>query len=338
VPEVSIIVPIYNSEPWLARCLDSLFVQTFPDFEVIAVDDGSTDSSPAILATYAEREPGRLKLLRKQNSGQASARNLGIREARGSWLAFVDSDDWVVPGFVEKLLSKAKDSGADIVDSEVYLTFDAPGGYRFRNTTDTNPKIRALWDSLQPGSLDEEPRWLLVHPAGVWNKIFKASLFDGVSFPTGMNFEDLATTPRLMARATRIAAVREPVYHYYQRKGSTSRLVNESWKHMYQVLRLLKDDFKGRCGQELNFIASARLVTGASVQAIRNGKPDAELHGILDFMDTEFPGWKANPYLKNFLSWKNALILKLMRARAFWLLRLLVDARQTLRGFGRRGV
>jgi glycosyltransferase involved in cell wall biosynthesis len=331
MPTVSIIIPVFNTERYLRRCLDSVLAQEFRDFEVLAVDDGSTDSSPAILRDYASRD-SRVAVVAKENGGQATARNLGIERSGGEWLCFVDSDDWISPRYLSAMIGEAGRSGSDLVDSEVLIVRDRPeGGYALRNTTDASGRWRRLWDSLAPGSLEEEPRWLLVHPAGCWNKLFARRLFEGLRFPESLDFEDLATVPRAMARASRISACREPIYYYYQRAGSTSRRRDDSWRDMYRVLGILKEDFAGRYAAELDYIAAARLLSGISVRAVKSGAGDTDLREMLDFMDAEFPRWKRNSWLRRMTSLKGRLTLALMRLRAFGALRLVVDARGRMR-------
>ena len=110
---ISIIVPVYNTAPYLPQCLDSLVNQTYRDIEIICVNDGSTDNSPDILKAYAERD-SRILVIHQENLGLSGARNKGLESARGEWVMFVDSDDWIAPDMYEKLYHHLTEDGSDI--------------------------------------------------------------------------------------------------------------------------------------------------------------------------------------------------------------------------------
>ena len=131
MPQVSVIVPVYNAEKYLAQCVDSILAQTFHDIEVILVDDGSTDSSPALCDAYAEKD-SRVKVIHKANGRAASARNAGMKIAQGNYIAFVDSDDWIAPEMYEKMLG----TNADVVLCD-YVRFQGEQEFPF-----TQPNIR----------------------------------------------------------------------------------------------------------------------------------------------------------------------------------------------------
>ena len=111
--KLSVIIPVYNVENYLRECLDSITSQTVKDIEIICIDDGSTDNSPKILKEYQKKD-SRIKIITKENGGQASARNLGIKKAQGEYIAFIDSDDFIESEMLEKLYTKAKDNNLDI--------------------------------------------------------------------------------------------------------------------------------------------------------------------------------------------------------------------------------
>lgn len=116
MPKISVIVAIYNVAPYLERCLDSILNQTFQDFEIIGINDGSTDNSLEILEKYAHRDK-RIKIINQTNSGAGYSRNIGIAHAAGTYLSFIDSDDWIDPQFLEKVYRLALQSDADIVET-----------------------------------------------------------------------------------------------------------------------------------------------------------------------------------------------------------------------------
>ena len=113
-PKISVIVPVYNTEKYLKRCIDSILAQSYSDFELLLIDDGSTDASPAICDEYATND-SRVRVFHKPNGGVSSARNLGLDNARGEWIAFVDSDDWIESEMLYLFISKAEKTDSDIV-------------------------------------------------------------------------------------------------------------------------------------------------------------------------------------------------------------------------------
>lgn len=181
--EVDVIIPVYNAAPYLARCLDSVLGQDCSrPFRVIAVDDGSTDASPEILA--ACRDP-RLLCLRQENAGAGAARNAGLRVSRAAYVFFLDADDVMLPGCLERLCACAADSGADLVQA-AYRTVDAHD--------------RPLCDYPQTSGRIDPRRDCTGFPHG---KLFRASLFDRVRFPEGYLFEDSVLAQVLYPLAAR---------------------------------------------------------------------------------------------------------------------------------------
>ena len=206
---ISIIVPVYNVEPYLRKCLDSILDQTYRDLEILIIDDGSTDGSGAICDEYAGKDD-RIKVFHTENKGLSAARNLGLDNASGDWIGFVDSDDWIEPDMYEVLLRKAEETGADVVECGCHIDY--------RATSYEHPAIqRAVSDidaveSLIRGEIRTQ----------VWNKIWRSHLFTDIRFPEGHSFEDVATTYKLVGNATVAGAV-ENSYHWMQRISSISQ-------------------------------------------------------------------------------------------------------------------
>lgn len=214
---LSVIVPAYNTAPWLPRCLDSLLAQTYDNLEILVVDDGSTDETPAVMRDYAARDC-RIRTIRKDNGGVTSARLLGVAEAAGSWIGFVDGDDWVEPQMFARLLENAQAYSADI--SHCGHQMDYPDG-RVRYYYNTGVLRQQDRQTGLRDLLEEK----LVEP-GLCNKIFKRELFQGLAErmdPAIKNNEDLLMNYYLFSGADR--AVFEDVcpYHYMIRQDSASR-------------------------------------------------------------------------------------------------------------------
>ena len=219
-PTVSIIIPVYNVEKFLRKCLTSLVEQTFQDREIIAVNDGSTDHSLDILREF-EQKYDFITVIDQKNRGMSKARNRGLSLARGEYICFIDSDDYVAPNFLERLYNACVENDAQISCCYFYYLFPNSGftfEYPFRcNGVFTREEaMNKLLRDMQIQSL-------------VWNKMYKRSLFTdyNIQFPR-IAFEDMATANRVFAHAERIAVLDEPLYYYVQRSGSTLATINAS--------------------------------------------------------------------------------------------------------------
>lgn len=216
--KLSIIVPVYNmaSEGKLNFCIDSLLAQTITDYEIICVDDASKDESFSILKEYERRYPDKVRADRlPENRRQGGARNRGIEQARGEWIAFFDSDDFAAPDMYEKLLRKAEKTGADVTGCQYQLTKEhsfAPGRPVVNNTPE------------QTGVLGEEQyRLLMRKPGSMVIKIYKKEVIDryGLRFPEKIFYEDNCAAPVWMLHFKHFELVDEPLYYYYQHAAST---------------------------------------------------------------------------------------------------------------------
>ena len=208
-PKISIIVPVYKVEPYLRKCLDSIVNQTYENLEIILVDDGSPDSCGAICDEYAARDE-RIRVIHQPNGGLSAARNRGLEAAAGDYVAFVDSDDWVEPDMYGYLLSGAEQVGADIAVCGIFEELpdrQVCRHWQEAETFDTEGALEQLF-----------LRKKYSHSA--WDKLYRRTLFDGVRFPEGRNFEDIATTYRVFEKARTVQLMPEAKYHYLQRPDS----------------------------------------------------------------------------------------------------------------------
>ncbi len=220
--KLSIVIPVYNTEAWLRTCLDSLFPEgaehagtgseNCPDLELVCVNDGSTDGSAAILREYAGRYPELITVIETPNGGLGHARNTGLDAARGEYVLFMDSDDYLTPGAVEEMLELMnRNPGVDAVVFDLAYVDEA--GEELRSVRGTEHESEFSFAS--------DPTFLF-SPHNAVNKLWKRELFlsSGIRFPDRMWFEDLATVPKLCLRLERILPVHRAWYRYYQRPGS----------------------------------------------------------------------------------------------------------------------
>ena len=210
---ISIIVPVYNVEPYLRKCLDSILAQTYRDLEILVVDDGSTDGSGAICDEYTGQDE-RIKVFHTENRGLSCARNLGLDEAQGEWIGFVDSDDWIEPGMYQTLLQKAEETGAEIVECGIYREFSNRTLERKRKGLSVSGKEAV--DLLLQGIIKDY----------AWDKLWSRRCFEDIRFPEGRVHEDTAVAYKLLLDAERVSILSIPLYHYRERKGSLSQTYN----------------------------------------------------------------------------------------------------------------
>ena len=245
-PMVSVIVPVYNVEKFLPRCLESLLGQTLLEIEILCVDDASADGSAAVVREFAERD-SRVRLLRQEHKGVSAARNLGLEAARGEFVAFVDADDWVESNMLEALVSRAEGCDVVVCSAQVHYEDDSRRESLERALIVEN----GLWSG--GGSL-----WECLERKGswpfVWNKLYRRGLLmeQYLRFSTELSLgEDGAFLVLLWQYATKIAYVEKKLYHYrYLRKSSaTVRLYQDEVRRYGQhvdVVRVLLAEFAGR--------------------------------------------------------------------------------------------
>lgn len=208
-PLISIIVPVYNVEAYLERCVDSLRNQTYRNLELILVDDGSPDRCPGICDSLAEADD-RIRVIHQENAGLSGARNTGINAAKGEYLAFVDSDDYVAENFIEALYTVIQESGCAVSQCR----FSYVRGESLK--ADVCPK--GGWKEYRDEELmaqlygpEEEATYFVV----AWNKLYKRELFEQIRYPQGRIHEDEATTYRLFHEGKSLAFLDSALYGYY---------------------------------------------------------------------------------------------------------------------------
>lgn len=214
VPEVSIVVPIYNVEPFLRRCIDSILSQTYPDFQLILVDDGSPDRCGQICDEYAEKD-SRIHVIHRENGGLSTARNSGIDWVFDGhyteWITFIDSDDWVTPNYLEELLSVA----------QLYQVNIAVGSSQHAHEGEVFTEC--AYDEVVKYTPEEF--WVKDKDLATvaWAKLYKTSLFDSIRYPKGKLHEDEFTTHLLLFSQESIAVTDARLYNYYFTPNSIMR-------------------------------------------------------------------------------------------------------------------
>ena len=220
-PEISVVVPVYNVDKFLSRCLDSILAQSLKEIEIICINDGSTDDSYKILKKYA-RQDKRIIVINQKNQGLSAARNNGIKVAKGDYISFIDSDDYIDADFLKKLYTAATSNNADIAVGEI--VWHKPQGdnvllsFRKQKVARTMENIFNLCDMPKLNY--------------VWNKIYKKELLldNDLFFPEGYRFEDMLWTPHVLEKCKKAVFVPYVVYHYCFNDNSITNSVYDSKK------------------------------------------------------------------------------------------------------------
>ena len=214
--EVSIIVPVYQVENYIRQCVDSILAQTFTDFELILVDDGSKDQSGKICDEYAEMDQ-RVKVIHTENLRAAEARNRGLDQAIGNYFMFIDSDDYISPTMVECLYSSILKEDADIAACNFLYLFEDDGNKDF--STDFKSEILSGTEIFYTRKNERNYGYWTV----VWNKLYKKDSFGKVRFRTGKYYEDEFWANDIYQMDIKIVTIPECLYYYRQRENSTMR-------------------------------------------------------------------------------------------------------------------
>lgn len=236
---ISIIVPVYNGELYIQRCLKSIIKQTYTNFEVIIIDDGSVDHTHDICTRFFY--DSRIKYYYQSNQGVSAARNMGLKKAQGEWIMFIDSDDWVSPYFCELSLHAVIATNSDlgmfrytIVDSEKISNFSRMNNKNYQSLK-KKEAMNLILEDTKVGNY-------------AWNKIYKKSLFTNYKFQIGKKFEDIGLIYKIVDEARQCVFVDYSLYYYFQRKNSlmhsvNSKGINDAFVFRYKQFMFLKKKY-----------------------------------------------------------------------------------------------
>jgi glycosyltransferase involved in cell wall biosynthesis len=238
--KISVIIPVFNVEKYLRRCVDSVLAQTFRDFEIILVDDCSPDGSPAICEEYAQKDRRITVIHNAKNEGSSQTRKVGLEAAHGDYILFVDSDDWIESNMLELLYNKAIDDDLDMVCCLFYRNTD---------TKQSIIEFPFLDDKIE--MIKEIAAWTGFSPS-VWNKLIKNEICQKINFPTAGYGEDRQIVVQAIHYASRIGYVKTALYHYYSNSSSwcnSSSKVMQRYADEYEialwVIKFLHNNYSG---------------------------------------------------------------------------------------------
>lgn len=289
MPKVSVIVPVYNVESYIGKCLESLVNQTLEDIEIVVVNDGSTDNSESIIKKYVEKYNDKIKYVVKENGGLSDARNYGMKYASGEYIAFLDSDDYVDITIYEKMYKKAIDEECDFVECDFIWKYD-------------NKEVKDC------GYIYKDKHEMLANARVVaWNKLIKKELIDKlqIEFPKGLRYEDVEFFYKLLPYINKFGFVKEYLIFYIQRGNSIVNTQNERTKEIFVVLDNVINYYKEKgfyeeYKTELEY-TYARILLCSSFLRIVKIKDKNIRKKLLNFtwesLNIKFPNWKKNEVL-----------------------------------------
>ena len=288
--KVSVIVPVYNVENLLAKCLDSLVNQTFDDYEVIVVNDGSPDNSQKIIDDYSNRFPNIIKPLKKENGGLSSARNYGLKYAEGEYVLYVDSDDYVSNDILEKMYSLAISDNSDIVVCRSYMVCS-------NNLEEMDKEVL---------NTDLYKRYILNRPSAHCKLVKKEILLHPeLAFLEGHHYEDIAEVPAFCLYAKNISFVDDYLYYYLVREGSImhNKEYSEKLNDIFDSIDNLTNIFINKNAfdkykDELEFLYIKHLLHAASLRFLPYEEGSPSINKVCEIMKDKFSDWSKNKYYK----------------------------------------
>lgn len=266
---ISVVVPVYNVENFIDKCIDSIEQQSYQNLDIILIDDGSTDNSGKICDEWASRDK-RIKVIHKENGGLSDARNVGIEIAKGKYVTFIDSDDYILPGFIKYLYDLIENNNADISVCQLINVDEnnfelSKGGNQIDIVVEGNQEC--MKEYLSGNAIDTV----------AWRKLYRSALFkSGIRYPIGKYHEDVWTTYKLIASCDTIAIGSKALYAYRQRNGS---IVNSSFspKHMDAVYGAIeRQKFIEKYYPKLKNLSSTGIIYASNICVMKMSKAKAK--------------------------------------------------------------
>lgn len=321
--KLSIIVPVYGVEKYIDKCLNSLVKQSLKEIEIIVVNDGTKDNSQKIIDKYVKKYPDKIKSYIKENGGQGSARNYGLKKATGEYIGYVDSDDFVEKDMYKKLYNKAKENNYDIV---VCGNYNVSEDYQNKNIDAFINNYNTDLENIFFGKM------------AVWNKIYKRDILikNKLEFKEKVWYEDLAFTLKAIMNSNTFAFIDEPLYDYLIREGSTMNNSNvqrnlEILDAFNDILSYIQHNKKEEYFSKIEFLAIDHIYISAIVRVLKAEADDKikreTINKLIDYMNKKFPNYKNNKYI-NTLSKNRKIIYKLINIKMYGLINLIFKVKK----------
>ena len=303
--KVSVVVPVYNVEKYLSKCLTSLVNQTLQDIEIIVINDGSTDGCLDIINDYKKRYPKKLKVINNKNHGIGFSRNCGIKKARGKYITFIDSDDYISESALEEAFNYIEEKCADVVVWDYYEVDE-----------NSNVVRKVEIPSFDDVNLVEKKDLLFSINPAPWNKLYRTELFNDIRFPDDKTkYEDLMTIPKVLLKAFKVVKLNN-YYNYYMVRNSGE--TNSNDERVFDILKVLNDinNYMKEIDEfddfylEIEYLNIRHVMFQVVRQRSGNDKELSKEFVIkaYDFLDNNFHNWKNNIYYKKYERKINRLI------------------------------
>lgn len=282
--KVSVIVPVYNVEKYIKKCLNSLVNQTLDEVEIVVVNDGSPDNSQRIIDEYTKKYKN-VKSYVKENGGLSDARNYGIKKATGKYISFVDSDDYIRKDMLEKMYNYAIQKNFDVVVCDSINVYSDGTEILIKSNNNYS---------------DNDVKNYIISPPMACTRLFKKSIFDKIEFKKNIYYEDLEMTPKVVNLTKKIGFVSEGLYYYVQRDGSIMKqnVFNDKLLNIFDVLKSNKDLLEKEFPQEIEYMYITHLLRTASLRFLDYDNGKEYVYKIHNIMKKYFPKWKNNEYYK----------------------------------------
>ena len=322
--KISLIIPVYNVEDFLERCLKSVENQTYKEAEVIIVNDGSTDNSYKIIDEFVARNQN-FVCYTTENHGLGGARNYGLTKATGDYIVFLDSDDYIAEDCLEKFLNAAEENDSDIV---VCNSYDVTEDGKIISFSECNVKNVTT-------SLKETPKLLLNRPCA-WAKMYRRNLFDGLSYVAREWYEDIRLTTKLYLRAEKITYIEDALFFYVQRAGSIMN--NAKALRNLEIIEAFEDfvsyykekdvykDYKA----EIDFLVAQHIAVAAITRVVMSGAEEKDM--VIEKLQkyvSQFGGIYNNKYLP-LLGLNKKLVLFFNKHKLYFLTKLCMKAKSKI--------
>lgn len=310
MPKVSVIVPVYNAEKYIEQCISSIANQTLQDIEIIAINDGSTDNSLNMLDNLSLQYKGKLKIFSKKNGGVGSARNIGIENANGEFIKFVDADDYLKLDILERMYTIAKENNVSLVRGN-YQTIVGP--FKMED--------KCSWSDIngsQVVDLRNNKDYIITETSGIGNKLIGRDLIGDLRFPEKTKWEDLAIIPVIIASSEKLFHIDEPVYNYRVHMNTTIKDFINKIPNILDIIKCvdniemqmekrgLSEEYKNQI-ESLYILHTLFRVENAMMWInFPRAKKEIVISSLIGILDVKYPNWQENEMVQRYRD-KNAL-------------------------------
>lgn len=308
--KVSVIVPVYNAEKYLEQCISSIANQTMQDIEILAINDGSTDNSLKLLDELSQKYKGKLKIFDKENGGAGSARNIGLENANGEFVKFIDADDYLRINVLEKMYTIAKEHNVSLVRGN-YKTVLGP----FKMEDKCN------WSDIKGSQivdLKDNKDYIVTETPGIGNKLIRRDLLGDLRFPEQAKWEDLAIIPVVIASSERLFHLDEPVYNYRVNMNTTIKDFINRIPNILDIIKCvdnieaqmkargMSEDYKSQIDSLYILHTLFRVENAMLWVNFSHSKKEIVVSSLLGILDAKCPNWQENKIVQQYRQ-KNAL-------------------------------